>query len=85
MTTTAHRRIRLTPEEMTTLDDGQGWYEPGDSCWLGGHVDGGDAAGDALVRSTGLDLCVNGRTHDTWTYLHELPAPIRDRLLASDD
>ncbi len=71
-----HRRILLTQNEMSLLDDGQGWYKPGDECWLGGYV---DEDGNGV-----LDLCVNGKTEDNWTSGSDLPETIRLRFLGID-
>jgi hypothetical protein len=72
--------IRLTEAEMATLDDGQGWYKPGDCVDLGGHIapdhdSNGDIAGT-------LALHVLGETHDNWIEFRDLPGPIQSRMVA---
>jgi hypothetical protein len=60
--------VTLTDEEMTVLDDGQAWYDDGDTVILGGYWYGG------------VDLIVNGETVcDNWTTWDELPESIRNR------
>jgi hypothetical protein len=68
----AEASILLTEAEMQTLDDGQGWYKPGDEVWLGGRIGG--------PNDCDLDLCVNGKTHDNWITLNNLPPMISARL-----
>lgn len=69
--------IVLTPEEMDELDDGQGWYESGDTVRLGGWID--------VNTNTGtLDLIVNDDAiHDNWTTMINLPPRIQQRLIDS--
>lgn len=61
--------ITLTEEEMTALNDGQEWYQPGDTVRLAGYSD-----------TEAVDLQVNGTTHDGWTTRGELPPEILIRL-----
>jgi hypothetical protein len=72
---TTFRTTVLTAREMHLLDDGQGWFAEGDECYLACDVSNPH-------KRVNVDLCVNGRTHDNWTTLHDLPASIQERLLA---
>jgi predicted metal-binding protein len=72
--------IRLTEAEMATLDDGQGWYKPGDRVDLGGDI-APDHDSDGDIAGT-LDLCVNGKAHDNWIEFRDLPGSIQSRMVA---
>ena len=64
--------VILTDEEMKRLDDGQGWYKPGDDVRLGGY---------GKKNTTMLDLNVNGETVcDNWMQYSELPHSIKRRM-----
>ncbi len=65
--------INLTDDELTALDDGQGWWADGDYVSLG--VNAG---------AVSVDLCVNGETHDNWITLRELPDDICGRLFGGN-
>ncbi len=64
----------LTEQEMSDLDDGQGWYQAGDTVVVAGYTP------DSPADNTMFDLSVNGVIHDNWTSYQDLPQSIRDRL-----
>lgn len=79
MRTALYASILLTEDDMAELDDGQGWYEPGDTVHLGGYLPEGER------HDSALDLNVNGRTEDNWTCFLALPTWILDRLISAAD
>lgn len=81
----SNRRTQLTPAEMVELDDGQGWYKEGDTVYIGGCLEDPPYSDVTNNDNAVLDLCVNGKTHDNWTYFHDLPESIQSRLLGEQD
>jgi hypothetical protein len=75
-TRTQFARIILTEDEKAQLDDGQGWYKPGDTVHLGGYLPASDDDNPAL------QLGVGSVSHDNWAWWAELPEAIRARLRA---
>lgn len=59
--------ITLTDREMRRLDDGQGWYEEGDTVELEGYLEEPGEKTDTM-----LQLTVNGYTHDNWISWRDL-------------
>lgn len=73
-----YKTVTLTEDEMAALDDGQGWYEAGDTVVLGGYV------GGAQRTAHQLQMEVGGQVHDNWTTFDELPAALQARMLAGE-
>jgi hypothetical protein len=69
-----YKSISLTEDEMTSLDDGQGWYKPGDDVVLGGYLP------DDNNNNPAFDLSVNGETVDNWAHWGDMPEWLRERF-----